>query len=313
VPPLIGINLPWFAGAYGHDLAPNLAHPGWPVGASRAVVRAALERCRELGVDAVRFWVCERGEGVLHEDGMSTGVAPELLAALDRLQDDATALGLRLYPSLLDGNSWIRDDDRLLGRLIDDPDAARRFCDRVVRPIVAHLAPSLVTVLEIVNEPEQMTFEGAGPLGKSWSAMAAFLGLVRDAARAEHPALLLSASAQHGILPKLHAAAPFLDRLDLHRYCDDGSLPPIADLGLAPGAPPVLAGECGLAGTPTDDGEDALDHFVWNAARWGYEAVFLWRLEGAQGLLRESGHWRTRAHKVIEAIAGVRASSSAPR
>ncbi len=304
--PLYGINLPWLCGAYGHDLAENPAHPGWPVDATARDVRVAMQRARRLGFSAVRVWLCERGEGVLVDARGPVGVAPRLLAAVRTIYEEAARADLVVYPCLLDGNAWVRDGDALLERLARDADCRMRFSEYVAAPLARALDPARTLALEPMNEPEQMTAEGAGARGVAWATMAHLFSAVRDAARAEHPGLRISASAQHGILPALSRAMPFLDLLDLHRYCDDGSLPPLGDLGV-PADRAVIAGECGTASEPRDvDAEDTISNYVWNAARWGYQACFLWKLEGRHGLVSADGRVGARATRVAAAMDEVR-------
>ncbi len=301
-PPLYGINLPWLCGAYGHDLAENAAHPGWPVDATAADVRLAMERARGLGFGAVRVWLCERGEGVLVDARGPVGVSPRLLGAVTTIYEEAARAELVVYPCLLDANAWLRDGDALLERLAHDGDARMRFSECVAAPLARAMDPARTFALEPMNEPEQMTSEGAGARGVPWATMAHLFSAVRDAVRAEHASLRISASAQHGILPALARAMPFVDLLDLHRYCDDGSLPPLADLGV-PAGRAVLAGECGTATEPADcDAEDTISNYVWNAARWGYAACFLWKLEGRHGLIAEDGRVGARATRVRAAM-----------
>lgn len=303
--PLFGVNLPWFFGSYGHDLAPNEHHPAWGHQFDAALAERSLQSARAMGFDAVRVWLCEHAEGVVTRDGRVDAVHPALLTSIDALQGIAARLGLRVYWTLLDANSWKREGDALTHAIVADPDATARFAERVAAPIARALDPSLALALEVLNEPEVMTHEclTAGESSVPWTTIGRALRTIGDATRAERPTLPVTAGTMHVFLPRLWASGAALDAIDVHLYHPDGGLPPPAHLAdyvgderIARGEIPLIAGECGMP-----DGVDVAEHgrlsnYLHNAARNGYRAAFLWRLEGLlvrrdeEGSLTDAGH-----------------------
>jgi hypothetical protein len=86
-------------------------------------------------------------------------------------------------------------------------------------------------------------------------------------------------------LPQLCGAEAALDAYDVHVYHKTGGLPSRDELStrtgdrrIANAAFPLIAGECGATdGTSSDP---ALLNYLFNASKLGYDAAFLWRLEG---------------------------------
>ena len=298
---LRGVNVCYLEGDYGHDLAPNPRFEGWPVSFEPMASYRPLIEARELGFESVRVWLCENAEGLLVEGGEVVGVHDDLLGAIDVLQEAAHLHGLRLYFTLLDGNAWPREEDPITRSILADPAQAARFAERVVRPITARLDPEITLALEVVNEPETATSECMSPSETtlapiSWAAIGRAIRTCGDAARAERP-VLVSSGTGHVFLPSLLGADPALDLIDVHVYHATGGLPSRERLAEYAGEPrlldpalPLIAGEAGI---PKEDGADeaALTNYVYNADELGYDAVFLWQLDGA---LR-SGEGRERA------------------
>lgn len=291
---LLGVNLPYFYGAYGHDLAPNPRFAGWPVECDVFRSYRPLLEARWFGFEAARVWLCEGGEGVvLDGDGHVSGVHPQLLDALDALEECAALSGLRLYFTLLDANAAARDGDALTRRILSDRDEAARFAERVVAPIAARVDPRVTLALELLNEPETVTedcrdarsdtaFESV-----SWEDLGQFLSLGRLAARAERPSIAVTAGTMHVFLPKLWRSGAGLDAVDVHVYHPRGGLPSREDLARYVGDEALLnpsialiAGECGVPKGHGDEEPTALCNYLVNAEAYGYAAAFLWKLEG---------------------------------
>ncbi len=288
---LRGVNVCYFQGDYGHDLAPNPRFPTWPVSFDAMASYEPLIAAKELGFESVRVWLCENAEGVLVEDGRVVGVHADLLTAIDVLQEAAALHGLRLYFTLLDGNAWPREEDPITRSILAESDQAARFAEHVVRPITARLDPTLALALEIVSEPETATSEcmkaSETPLEPiSWAAIGRSIHICGDAARAER-SVLVSAGTGHVFLPSLLGADPALDLIDVHVYHPTGGLPSreklaeyVGDERLLDPALPLIAGEAGIP--KEGDAEDsALTNYIYNADTLGYAAVFLWQLDGA--------------------------------
>jgi hypothetical protein len=289
-PTLFGVNLPWLDGAYGHDMAPNERVPDWPVqftplGAYRPVVEA-----RELGFAAVRIWLCENGEGLVTTGGLPARAHPHLVEAVKVLQECAALLGVRVYWTLLDGNAWRREGDTLTHAVLSDPEACARFAEGVAAPLAAILDPEVTFAVEVVNEPEALSPSCVKPSreGVPWEVLARSIRRIGDAIRAARPGTPVTAGTLHDYLPALFQADPALDAVDLHAYHPTAGLPSRAELArymndgrLLDGTIPLIAGECGIPDDAPPEALPALKNYVYNAEKHGYDAAFLWKLEGA--------------------------------
>lgn len=274
---LIGVNLPTLGPDYDHDLAPNQRHPEWPVAFSPMSAYRHLAMARQLGFQAVRIWLCENQEGLITgPTGLVEGVHPQLIEAVRVIQDGAHVLGLQLYWTLLDANSWPRNDDQVTGRALSEPEAAQALGE-AIRPLVAALAPDLTLGLEVVNEPESASLE-CWDQGLEWAVLCLSIQILRQAIHTVSPGLTVTAGTQAVFLPGLLSQGPIVDAIDLHAYHPDGGLPSRSDLPAAVGDLPLWAGEAGLHSSSKDGKE--LEHYLYNARELDYQAIFLWKMEG---------------------------------
>lgn len=288
---LLGVNAPYLRGAYAHDLAPNARMPTWPVAFDPFDAYAPLVEARAMGLDAVRMWLCEGGEGIeIDGAGAITGVHPKLLESIAILQEGAHLAGTRIYWTLLDANSAFRDGDAITRSILESPDQAARFADEVAAPIAAALDVSLAVGLDIVSEPETASSDTEDarrdhPGSIGWDSMGTAITLARRAARAAQPSLLCTAGVMPWALPKLLASGAELDAIDIHVYHSGGGLPSREQLATECNAPqiltmPLLIGEAGIPSEGPPEEEFALKNYLFNAQKLGFDAVFLWKLEG---------------------------------
>ncbi|MEI8258136.1 MAG: hypothetical protein WCJ30_20860, partial [Deltaproteobacteria bacterium] len=207
---LLGVNLPYFYGSYGHDLAPSARYPDWPCDFNLVWAYRPLIEAKQLGFDAVRIWLCEGAEGlVLDGHGHVTGPHPLLLESAKMLEECAALTGVRIYWTLLDANSASRDGDAITRSILTDRDQAARFAERVVAKVAASLDPGVLFGLEVVNEPEVLTAnchdvspdQSVASVG--WDTVGAMISLARKAALAERGDLLVTAGTGHVFLPDL--------------------------------------------------------------------------------------------------------------
>jgi hypothetical protein len=289
---LLGVNIPYFYGAYGHDLAPSARFPDWPCSFDLLRAYRPLLEAKAIGLDAVRVWLCEGAEGLLHDErGRLRGPHPQLLESIALLEEGAAVAGVRIYWSLLDANAASRDGDELTRALLTDPDEGARFAELVVAPIARRLDPRVLVGLEIINEPEVVTescrdMRPANSLPSiPWERLGAMIAQARAAALAERADLVVTAGTGNAFLPKLWHSGAGLTAIDIHVYHAEGGLPSRADLARYVGDPaiaseqvPLIAGECG-APKPDHD-EHALRNYLINADSRSYSAAFLWKLEG---------------------------------
>lgn len=289
---LLGVNLPYFYGAYGHDLAPSARFPDWPCSFDLLRAYRPLLEAKSIGLDAVRIWLCEGAEGLLRDErGRLVGPHPMLLDSIRLLEEGAAVAGVRLYWTLLDANAASRDGDELTRGLLTDADESARFAELVVAPIVRRLDPQVLVGLEIVNEPEVLTEScrnirpDSSPPSVPWETLGAMIAQARTAALAERSDLLVTAGTGHAFLPELWRSGAGLTAIDIHVYHAEGGLPSREDLSRYVGDEallnpqiPLIAGECGVP-KPVHD-EHALRNYLINADGRGYSAAFLWKLEG---------------------------------
>lgn len=181
---LVGVELPWFAGAYGHDMAPNERREGWPSDFDAFKAYGALVEARELGFEAVRVWLCEAGEGIVTRDGAVVGVHPALLAAVKAVEEGARLTGLRVAWTLLDGNADGAEDRAFFRELVKAPKA---FAEKVAGAVARALSPDVTLAVELMHAPEALIGDGV-----SWEAMAGFLRASAGVVRAARPGTLVT-------------------------------------------------------------------------------------------------------------------------
>jgi hypothetical protein len=285
--PLFGANVPYLYGDYGHDLAPNPRFPEWPARFDPLTAYRPLIEAKGLGLDAVRTWLLENAEGIVVDGGgRVTGVHPRLLDGIRVLSEAAHLHGLLLYFGLLDGNSWPREGDSITRSILADADQAARFAEHVAAKIAAVLDPRVTLGLEVVNEPESSTgdcIESPDVAPIPWASIGRCITLVKQAVAAERD-VWVTAGTLHVFLPALLGSGAELTAIDVHIYHPEGGLPSRADLIAYAGDHPLLregplvGGELGI---PKESGDPAsLCNYVHNARRLGYDAAFLWKLEG---------------------------------
>ncbi len=289
---LLGVNLPYFGDSYAHDMAKNARLEGWPCDFHLGRAHEPLVLARTLGLEAVRIWLCEGGEGIdLDDRGRVSGVKPELLDAIKGVQAGAAIAGLRIYWGLLDANGPMRDGDMLTHGILADADQSARFAEKVAAKIAAVLDDRISLGVDVINEPETVTVDCAdlkrdhAPGFVAWETIGSVIGRTRAAIKAERPSLLVTSGTTRHFLPKLWRAGATLDALDLHVYHLDGGLPPRAALIDFVGDPaiadiPLIAGECGIPKEPVRGDERAIVNYLFNADKGDYAAVFLWKLYG---------------------------------
>jgi hypothetical protein len=273
-------------------MAKNARLEGWPCDFALGRAHEPLVVARSLGLEAVRIWLCEGGEGIdLDERGRVSGVKPELLDAIRGVQDGAAIAGVRIYWGLLDANGPMRDGDMLTHGILADADQSARFAEKVAAKIAGVLDERITIGIDVVNEPETVTpdcadlkRDHAAPF-VAWETIGSVINRAREAIKAERSALWVTAGTTRHFLPKIWRCGAKLDALDIHVYHVEGGLPPRAALVEAVGDPaiatlPLIAGECGIPKEPVRGDERAIVNYLYNADKGDYSAVFLWKLYG---------------------------------
>ncbi len=275
--PIFGVNLPWIDGAYGHDLAPNERFPTWPCDFDATRSYLPLIRAQDIGFRAVRVWLCENGEGIVSEDGKPARPHERLVESVKVMEECARLLGIGVYWTFLDGNSWKREGDGLTHAILTDADACARFADNVAAPLVAKLDPDVTFAVEVVNEPEALSPNCVkGEDAVPWHVLGRSIRTIGDAVRAARRNVKVTSGTHHVYLPQLVRAETGVDAYDVHVYHKTGGIPSREELGV-PSAMPLILGECGVF--EGGEADPTIPNYLFNATKLGYDAAFVWQLQ----------------------------------
>ena len=273
---LTGIHLPYFFGAYGHDLAPNLRLGTGPEEVDPRLIHRSLLTAHEAGFQAVHLWLCEAGEGVVMEADSILGVHPVLVESVAIIQECASLCGLLLYWTLLDGHSRQRSADTLCSEILSMSDRTAQFAERVAGPLARRFDPQLTVAVEVANEPAALVAEpqeGREGARVEWQSLGRAIETIAEAIRAELAATLVTAGSQLAVLPLLWRAARGLTAIDVHIE-PDSKLPSRAEVAAALLSPladsiPLIAGCVGETAATTEVArEDYCAVFVEGVTGW---------------------------------------------
>jgi hypothetical protein len=277
---LLGVNLAWLDGAFGHDFGHDPRHPEWGVAYDPAHVDDLLALAQANGIRLLRLWVFERCEGLfLDERGVVTGIDPTLLDNFDDLvRERLPKYDVKVYFTLLGAAA---QGECLTTPYLPAGPARSALFDKALRPFVARYADSpWIWGIDLMNEPEAAV---AGPSGNyesgvSWAVMRDFLGAGAAMVRQVAPHLHVSAgSGWHGeanVRDGRFSGLGFT-HLDWHAYEDDGALPTYASLQRRA---KILLGEAGQEREAWDDTlqaevlagmlDDAVAEHYWGVLPW---------------------------------------------
>ena len=282
---IFGVNLPWLDAAYGHDLAPNERFPTWPCDFDTMRSYLPLIRAKDIGFGAVRVWLCENGEGIVTENGRPAKPHERLLESVAVIQECARMLGLGVYWTLLDGNSWKREGDALTHAILTDEDTCARFAENVAAPLVAKLDPAVTFAVEVVNEPESLSPNCVkDESAVAWHVLGRSIRVIGDAVRSAQRGVTVTAGTAHVYLAQLGRAETSVDAYDVHVYHKTGGLPSREELAEAAGdariatrAVPLFLGEGGIF--QKEPADPLIPNYLFNAKKLGYDAAFIWQLD----------------------------------
>lgn len=302
---IFGVNLPWLDAAYGHDLAPNERFPTWPCDFDTMRSYLPLIRAKDIGFGAVRVWLCENGEGIVTENGRPAKPHERLLESVAVIQECARMLGLGVYWTLLDGNSWKREGDALTHAILTDEDTCARFAENVAAPLVAKLDPAVTFAVEVVNEPESLSPNCVkDESAVAWHVLGRSIRVIGDAVRSAQRGVTVTAGTAHVYLAQLGRAETSVDAYDVHVYHKTGGLPSREELAEAAGdariatrAVPLILGEGGIF--QKEPADPLIPNYLFNAKKLGYDAAFIWQLDK---LLVEAGNLTETARTVRNTI-----------
>lgn len=315
---VLGLNLAWFDGDYGHDLGPS--HPeGWKPSFTEEKCRKYFKEVSSMGCRVVRVWAFERQEGLVFDskDRLVTGLDPLFLKNCDSLMKIAQENRLFIYWTLLN-HLIVEDEGGKHMSLLRVPEEGRSYNENAVVPFLKRYGnhPAFWAV-DLMNEAEG-AIGGIDALsgaydprkGCTWKTMRAFLKETITAVRREVPKIKISSSSgwhEYKNLDKFSGLG--LDFLDWHSYRDDADIPDRSKLGNR--GIPIIIGECG----PKDKGKnDQLqkrnwEAYLYGAYKKGYAGILPWSYGKPGGndnfnLVNADGSWRPATQALINFARG---------
>lgn len=297
--PVLGVNLPWFLGGYGHDLGRNESFPHWPGTFRPNEVAQLLAALKQHGVQIVRLWLFEDAEGIVTNGaGVAAGLDAGFARNIEILADLLREAGISAYWVLLDANAPRRRPDIVTRAILTRNDAADAFFRNVLAPLLPTIAP-VTWGIDLCNEPEAVLAgvhgNGTG-LGFDWAALVPSLRGLAEHIRCAIPGCAVSVGAGYCAevsLPDGRYAPLALDAYDAHFHNSEKGVPNAASLSADR---PVILGELGLSPPEaTQAGRDDWLEFqtqlatrLHKAVARGYAAIFLWMTDGLSGTDREN-------------------------
>lgn len=272
---VFGVNVAWFGGAngYAHDLGLEPENPSWDVWYNPTAVSECFRDIKNIGFNVVRFWLFERGEGlVVDKDGIITHLHDGFLRNLDDLVGRARNEGLLLY--LCFTNTW--KELKTCPSPVQVQHQQNAYLDLAVRPITQMLKESpTIWAFDIFNEIESEILDTDGYVVSEDEAKI-FVKNNVAAIKSEDMGRRVSCgsgwrgwdSVKEGRYLNLG-----LDFYDIHVYRNDGYLPHVTCLNVDK---PVVVGECGPIATDDESQRSSVLAFLNNAVVNKYAGCFVW-------------------------------------
>ena len=310
----VGVNYPWLNYDWDFGEPPRAASgaPWGPRAEWLGRLRSDLDRFREIGVFAVRWWIL--GSGLLYGTGpdaprrigtvWTVPRVPQLSKAI--VQDFADALPffraaqMLLLPVFVDflmfghpGPEAAASPGYVKGgraQLIADASVRRRFLERALQPLLEAARPyrDVVYGWDLINEPEWCVRSpglGVARGPRPTVRRADMLGFLRDGVRMINDAGFRSSIgfARYGTLRAWQSVALGVRLHQFHYYGTPSSVPPhtfhldypiiVGEIATAPHHPwPDLASTEHLVDARTDLLFNRLRHLESK----GYPAAFVW-------------------------------------
>eukprot|EP01125_Pyxidicula_operculata_P001123 TRINITY_DN1105_c0_g1_i1.p1 TRINITY_DN1105_c0_g1~~TRINITY_DN1105_c0_g1_i1.p1 ORF type:complete len:352 (-),score=84.63 TRINITY_DN1105_c0_g1_i1:210-1265(-) len=282
---LSGVNLPWINGAYGHDLGPNPLQPNATLYYNGSMVGAIFRDIKRVGWNAVRFYLCEGGEGILlDENQYVTGLHPTFLKNLDDFVARAQQVDLLLYLTFSD--SFIDPETRSykFRSPIIDPIQQDNYLRNVINPIAARYKGNKnILAFEVIDEIERDVAGLEGnyeTFGAEWDQARNFISRCVNAIKiGDQTRLVSSSSGLHSFENILGGkfTGIGLDFYDYHSFSAtaDVDLQSVKDIDVDR---PLILGEFGSSASTVDNVvQNATDITYYNQnALLGYAGGFVW-------------------------------------
>jgi hypothetical protein len=288
---MVGVNLPWFGGAYGHDIGRSPANPSYPVTYDSADVENTLARLSKFDISLVRVWLFENGEGICsNEEGEIVGIDPLFLHNIEDLARTFAVVGMRAYWTLLDANSVHRNHDSLTRSILVNPTITEQFIRLCMLPVLERIA-GVTWGVDLCNEPEALVYEARLNGDKwegTWSQVMSGLGRMLDALNDAWPSIPVGVGSGYfeGTEWKELLGRRLGKRLQIVDYHShqSGSRITLNDPRYAPDQWLVM-GELGVGGGDNDVTREDWLQSQENVARKlqtlrnsSFKAVFIWHL-----------------------------------
>jgi hypothetical protein len=230
--PLIGVNVPWLEGEYGHDFGNNINTPDWHPIVNEQKLTELLLTLKEHGVNTLRMWLFEQGEGLLLSNGLVTGLDEEFRAGLQLLNSILKKTSQRVYVVLLDMNSIARNGDKLTESIILDPAVRSSFLHYALQPALTILKDVLWGV-DVCNEPEGLPTREYHPYIKSMYNLPVMAGNLHWQTVIAALKVLVRFTRQLALTDKVTIGVGYTEGVNAaYRYRQIGHLLPVIDYHL---------------------------------------------------------------------------------
>jgi hypothetical protein len=286
-PTIIGVNVPWFGGGYGHDLGRNSSYPDWPVCFDSRRVSELFQQLKTLGIGHVRYWLFEDGEGLIcNNEGCVIGLDALFVNNLLALIDLAREHEIQIYWVLLDANSVLRRPDMVTRQILRSTYHADSFWRSAIAVILGEIS-KVAWAIDLCNEPEAVVAGTLGNgigLGFDWVDVAPSLNFLADSIRITDPRIALAVGSgfqnhRCHLIGNYHQLR--LDAFDFHFHSHDKPIAPAESISQKH---PVILGELGWPiplEWPEDRstwlrGQESLTRRLYEAVSQRMTAVFLW-------------------------------------
>ncbi len=168
---ITGVNYPYI-GTFGNDIGPNqiLNKTHTLFNASRLqALRDDFNRLKSWGVNAVRIYAFERGEGLTWQQASNyrvvNGINQQYLYNIAAIAQEAQEAGVRIYWCLLQSADFDlkpedEEDERLMKTsfifMLHNSRAVDSFLERALRPFIETLLmlPAGLFAIDLMNEPD---------------------------------------------------------------------------------------------------------------------------------------------------------------
>lgn len=288
---VVGYNEAWFGGNYQNSFTD---------GFNDSQIAKTLLDITGAGGKVVRIWLFQNRQGLILATyaPQTSSVQQQMLTNVARTIEIARGLNLKIYFTLLDGNSmpsensWIRDYYyNLLNNKYGEGDA---FNNYAIAPVLEILNQNqdVIYGLDLMNEIEATISNRY--LG--WEGARTWMKNTRAFVKGKSPWLRVTSSAGWGSASSDIVNGKFsglgLDFYDLHVYSDYGSIPSVSAICqvAARDGVPIILGEFGQETKSENDNlqYSSTQAFLNNAKNSCFSGALAWRFDANEAYW----HWQ---------------------